>query len=541
MSIDPKILKRLHHDESFVESQRSGSRRVKIERGQNWIVRFLPARMGADGLWYARIARHWLNRLPIVCPRNTAEDFGGNPECECPVCLVADELNESADEVISKFGYKAKANAQFLTYCIVWEKDGVEQPMAEVLNPYEFSHYRSTWEELKGFYLAGGRKCPDSVFDYERGNDFSVSKTIKGLRLDKQDSSPIFDPNNRNYAEWIKKLESAMKAPKVVVPNHEQLQIFAAKVHEAATRGGGGGAEDDDAPRGRRGVRGGGGRSYDDAPRGRGYDDDDDAAPRGRGRSRPAAPEDDDDVPFDPPPARSAARAAVPARRATPEPEPGEDDVPFDPPPARPAARAAVPARRATPEPEPGEDDVPFDPPPARPAARAAVPARRATPEPEPGEDDVPFDPPPARPAARAAVPAPRRGASAPADEEAGRSAPLPRRAPALEPEVDPNYDPDPDGSNDSPNEGAPPARDEAPARRALPPTARRAAASRGESVKPPQGDAEEDDPLPEDDVDPVPPAAKAGAAEDAPPPVARRGGQGSAIAERIAKLNKNA
>ena len=114
MSIDPKILKRMQGEDSFLQSQTRGSRRVKLNRGQNWIVRFLPAQMGPDGLWFARIAKHWMNKLPIVCPRNTAEDFGGDPDCECPVCTLADELNDSADEIISKFGYKSKAN--HLTY-----------------------------------------------------------------------------------------------------------------------------------------------------------------------------------------------------------------------------------------------------------------------------------------------------------------------------------------------------------------------------------------------------------------------------------------
>lgn len=280
MSISSNIIKKMQSDEAFMETQRSGARRVKLERGQNWIVRFLPARMGPDGLWYARIARHWMNRLPIVCPRCTAADFGGDPDRECPVCLLADELNGSPDEAISKFGYKAKANSQFLTYCVVFEKDGVEQPMSEVLNPYEFWHYRSTWEELKGFYLAGGRKSPDSVFDYEKGNDFSVNKTAKGLRLDKQDSTTIFDTSNPKYADWIKKLESAMKTPKVVIPKLDQLQTFADKLHELANRSGGF-DEDEDMPRASRRA----GRSR--------QDEDDEDMPRAS--SRRAQPDVDDD------------------------------------------------------------------------------------------------------------------------------------------------------------------------------------------------------------------------------------------------------
>jgi hypothetical protein len=74
MSINPKILKRIQGEDAFLQSQTRGSRRVKLERGHNWVVRFLPAKMGPDGLFFARIARHWLGKLHIVCPRNTAAD-----------------------------------------------------------------------------------------------------------------------------------------------------------------------------------------------------------------------------------------------------------------------------------------------------------------------------------------------------------------------------------------------------------------------------------------------------------------------------------
>jgi hypothetical protein len=467
MSIDPKILKRMQGEDTFLQSQTRGSRRVKLERGHNWIVRFLPAQMGPDGLWFARIARHWFNKLPIICTRNTAEDFGGNPEAPCPVCVLADELNDSSDEVISKFGYKAKANPQFLTYCIVWEKDGIQQPMSEVIVPYEFWHYRNTWEELKGFYVAGGRKSPNSVLDYELGNDFSVNKTAKGVRLDKQDSSPIFDSADGHYAEWIKKLEAAMKTPKVTIPTLEQLEVFAQKLQEAANRGGV--PEDEDAPRRRRPTE----------------DDDEAQFRRGARRAAPAAAEEpEDDLPYDAPPARPAARAAAPARRSAPEPEaaeaasedaPRRRSAPVDQEELPPARRPEAAPRRPAPVAE--EDEVPVRrPAPAAPARRPAPPAQESEPEPEPTEAE------PERPAAVLPV----------------------------------------------------------TQRRTLAPTTRRAAAAVESAGSAPQGEPEDEDPLPEDDTDPAPPAPKAGE-EDVPPPVARRGSQGSDIKSRLAKLPRGA
>ena len=493
MSIDPKILKRMQGEDSFLQSQTRGSRRVKLNRGQNWIVRFLPAQMGPDGLFFARIARHWLNKLPIVCPRNTATDFGGDPDCDCPVCSIADELNDSADEIISKFGYKAKSNPQFLTYCIVWEKDGIAQPMSEILNPYEFWHYRSTWEELKGFYIAGGRKCTDSVLDYAQGNDFSVNKTAKGMRLDKQDSSPIFDPKEPKYDEWLKKIEAALKTPKVTIPTHEQMQVFAAKVQEAANRGGV--AEDEDAPRGRR-------------PR----HDDDEAAFRPR---RGAAPvdEEEDNLPYDPP-ARPAARAAAekpaaaaPARRSAPEPEDDGGDQ----------------------EPAPRRRTAPVD---EEPAPRRRAPVAEEEPAPRRRAPVEAEEPPPRRRTA----PEPVEEAEAPAPR---RAAPTARRA-AEEPEPEP----DPVGDEPEPEavDAAPRASAKLPntARKTLEPTARRQSEA---AASAPQSEAEEEDPLPEDDRDPVPPAAKRTVAEDedAPPPVARKGGGAASITARLAKLPRGA
>lgn len=497
----------MQHEDAFLQSQTKGSRRVKMDRGQNWIVRFLPARLGPDGLWFARIAKHWVNKLPIVCPRNTAEDFGGDPEFECPVCLLADELNDSADDVISKFGFKAKANAQFLTYCVVWEKNGVQQPMSEVLNPYEFNHYRSTWEELKGFYMAGGRKSADSVLDYKTGNDFSVSKGGKGMRLDKLDPSPIFDLDDPKFQEHIKKLEAAMKTPKVVIPTAEQLHVFVKKMQEAADRGGYS-EEDDDRPRRGRGSS-------------RGYDEEADF--RRGSRRREPEPEEEDDLPYDDaPPRRSAERAPAPAssRRAAPEPEDRGE-------PEEPAPRRRAPADSEEPRRREPEDEAPR----RRAEPQDDAPRRRAEPEddPQPRRRAEAEDDPQPRRAARDEDPQPRRSSR--------EDDPQPRRAARDE-------DARPERGGDDPEPEREPEVDRrevaSTPRRGLPPTERQSQARQEAAASKPQGDAEEDDPLPEDDKDPVPPASKVDA-DDAPPPVTRRGSQGSDIKSRLEKLGRKA
>jgi hypothetical protein len=234
-SVDPRVLAAMKDEMSFIASQQRGARRVKLERGENATVRFLPARLGPNGLWYARIARHWLNKIPITCPRLTCADFGGDIEADCPVCILADELNDDRDKDTSDFGWRAKANPTYLVYCVVFEKDGAKKSMDEILIPYEFPLQKSAWQELYRFYVSGGRKSPDSVLDYKTGTDFSVNRTHQGIRLYPLSPAPIFDLD-QNFDAYIAKLEKALKNPKVQIPTTAQLEAFADKVQAEAMK-----------------------------------------------------------------------------------------------------------------------------------------------------------------------------------------------------------------------------------------------------------------------------------------------------------------
>jgi hypothetical protein len=233
---DAEVMVALRDEEQFAKDHSRAKRVVKVERGQCWTVRFLPAKLGESGLWFARIARHWLNKKPIICPVDTAEQFGGNKKAHCPCCEASNRLNDSTDETISKFGYDCRANCQWLTYCLVLDKDG--QPVAgnELLLPHEFWHYSTSWTQLLQFFKNGMKRNPLSVLDYETGNDFVVSKTNKGLMLDKQDGAPIFDAEEPKFTRYIQKIESAIKQPKVKIPTEKELELFAAKIEEEADR-----------------------------------------------------------------------------------------------------------------------------------------------------------------------------------------------------------------------------------------------------------------------------------------------------------------
>jgi hypothetical protein len=352
-NVNPEILDGLDYEHQFIQRTSGAQRRVvKLNRGDSWLLRFLPAKLGPNGRWYARIAKHWVNQRAIICPRHTEEAYGGHPEAWCSVCELSAHLNDERNEEVSKFGFKLRATPNWVTYCAVFEKaiqggQGQPQSLPEVLQPYEFPHYKTSWEELTGFVKAGVRRNPNSVLDWVKGNDFYVSKTNKGLRLDKQDSGPIFNEDDPQFDANCAKLLEGCKDPVVKIPDEQAMDTFADKAQEEANN----------------------------IARGKGAT----AAPGGRG-ARP--PRDEDDLPpDDQPPARGGGRGyaepqqeAAPARRQA-------------------AAPAAAPRRPAAP---------PQDAAPAQPARRqaaapaaAAAPARRQAappPAPEPEQEPPPED-----------------------------------------------------------------------------------------------------------------------------------------------------
>jgi hypothetical protein len=498
-NVHPEILDGLDYETKFIQQTSGAQRRtVKLNRGDSWLLRFLPAQLGPNKRWYARVAKHWVNQRAIVCPRQTEEAYGGHPDAYCSVCELSQHLNDERNEDVSKFGFKLRANPNWITYCAVFEKavqGGAAQAQAlpDVLQPYEFAHYKTSWEELKGFVTAGARRTAKSVFDFEKGNDFYVSKTAKGLRLDKQDSGPIFDLNDENFDAHCNKLLAACKDPVVKIPDEKAMDAFADKAQEEA---------DNIA----RGPSAGGRRGAAQARRGQDEDDlppDDDAAPA---RGRTAAP-------AEAAPARRAAAPAeaAPARRAA---APTQEAAP-----ARRAAApaAAAPTRRAAPAPAPAQEPEPL----------ADDQGGDVGAEGDPGPDDQPVD---------------EGGSDLPPEEQTqepeppAAAAPL-RRAPAPAAATAPAR---PSSSRPSSTRLAP-----APARASAAPAPARAAAPRGGAVA--QESIDENEHIPEEATDQAPPEALLDPADDpgageAPPPVenTRRGQFATNIRGKIAAANNS-
>lgn len=371
--IDP-MQKELDAEFRYMQSTTRQSRTVKIEKGDAWLVRFLPVEFGPRRLWYARVAKHWLNRKPITCPKHTSEDYGGNSNAYCPVCDAVDELNQHSDEKVSSKAFEARASAQWHTYCLVISKklNGtiIDMPEEELLVPYEFPLYKSTWEELINFYKLNSRRDnPYSVLDLIGGCDFWASKAAnKPIRLDKQDAAPVLDELTDPPEEdpRITKMIKDCHAPRVVIPTDEQLLQFAEKLHDACF------AEETPA-------HGSGRRRSAPAAEASGMDEAEGAPPtRGR-RGAPAEPEADGGD--DPAPARSSSVTRVAAGRRAPAPEPEPEPEP-EADGGEPEADGGDPAGDPGAEAEAGAESEAAQPPPARgrPTRTAPAPAARTAP-----------------------------------------------------------------------------------------------------------------------------------------------------------------
>jgi len=484
-NLDPKILAKLNKESAFIQSQQRGARQIKIEKGQTIVVRFLPARMGPSGVWYARVANHWLDRRPLTCPRLTDEDWGGNQDTECPICTLADQLNDDHDEVVSKWGWNLKANPQYMTYCVLLEKNGRQMSMDEIMIPYVFNLNKSVFEELHAFYVAGGRKSKDSVLDYHKGNDFSVMRTQTRTRLDKLDSLPIFD-EDASFDSHIKKLEALLKEPRIKLPTDQEMEAFLLKAEAASRKIGQG---DSDAVRPRRRAA-----DEDEAPRGRRAADDDDDAPRGR---RAADPEEE-----------------APRGRRAPDPE-GDPE-------------SEAPRRRRD-----DDDDAPRG---RRADAEEEAPRRRR----EDDDEEAPRR-------RSAATETSTRSAKTRQDDDDDDGDLGPQRKPKNPPPEAEDPDPEPDAGRDADPEGADegkpekdPEDDPRPAGRKLTSPANRARAEGGKS----QSVEDEDENLPEEERDSAPPAKEpvGGKSEggEPPPPVSRTGKNAEALRSRLTNLGKN-
>lgn len=476
------------HSQRFATMSKT-ARRVKIEQNHTWRLRLLPVQIGPDKEPFIDIAQHWWNKSPVTCPKHTGEAWGGDPDFPCPICEISERLMNSSSEEINNIGYRVRCSLRVRSWCLVFDMEDQrgnieEMPMSEILNPYEFDMFKTTWERFSKFqkWAMSGRRAGSEpsewgILDLETGCDLLATAGAKGVTLDRCDPSPIFPVDDPNFDSYIEKIWSHIRKPQIIIPTEKQLLEVAVKVEEYAERGGRSrrGREDEDDFRGR-------GRGS----RGRFNEDDDDGGTRGRGRSRTG--EDEDDAA--PRSRRSFARGEneeptggpAPIRRRVAEPEPEAAPEAADAP-APPPRRTAPATRAAAPE-QPEAQQETVAPPTRRTSAAttASPPARRTAPPPEAEDKGVtsedmsqdqnpePAPPPPARRGTRPAAPPLARRSPPPDQADAGEpaetTAPPPPRRTTAAPAAG-GVDEDEDNVPEEQRDPAPPVRervaDEAP------------------------------------------------------------------------------
>jgi len=501
------MMRYMEDDEQAVSSLSKASRRVKIETNHTWNIRLLPVEIGQDKMPYVRLAQHWRNSKPTTCPTFTPKAWGGNPDMPCPVCELSERLNESGDDTIRNLGYQARCVLRFRFWCVVFDKEDArgkieEMPDEELLNPYEFDMYKTTWEDFKKYQKwattrrkGGGEPSEWGVMDLETGCNLLATHGAKGIRLDRQDPGPIFDAKDPDWDAKIGKIWTRIRKPTIVIPTEKQLLELAIKFEEDAESGGG------RRSRSSTSSSRGGYRRDDDRGGDRGGDRDDDRG--GRGRSRYSGEDDDNDRP-----SSRSSRAAV-------------DDEPR----SRRSTRDEAPAREERRE----ERSESAPPPRRRIAADDDQPAEKPVTQRDLEEDQIPgAEVPPRR---QAEEPPPRR----PVEDPAPR-----RQPPSLEAE---GVTPPRRQSVEAPQTSS---RRQAPQEDAPPPPPRRQAPAPQESEAPPppsrrqaEGSVDEEDNVPEERRDPAPPVKErveepAPGEAAAPPPT-----RNSDLKARLDKITK--
>ena len=377
-------------DESkYVKSRTTTFRRVKLEKGESWLVRFLPYAMGEKKMFYARIAQHWYGNKPYVCPRETAAEWGGDADYSCPVCNLAEDLesrglSDGDMKIVRGFATRPSWNA----WVLVYQKDtGKGDPEmisgSDMWEPYEYNMSSTAFDELTTILkrsTRGGRNAaanPLGILDLENGTDIWVTRKQTSYALAADPDGPAPFVSDVDDAEWDRIIAHIWKKchdPKVTIPSNEELDALARKIGESFDSGGG---RAPSSGRGRSRSRGDGGEVADAPP------------PR---RSRQAPP-DEDDVPMnytkEPEPEAAPQRrrrSAPPAAVVETEPEPEPDPDPEDAPPStRRAGRRSKPLARFDEGVDESEDTAPEEREDPAPASEADF---DSDPEvaPEPGE-----------------------------------------------------------------------------------------------------------------------------------------------------------
>jgi hypothetical protein len=233
--IDNESMKDLEN-EHRIATVGSRARRVKIEKGESWLVRFIPFPMGKNGAFYARIAYHWIDRKSTLCIRNTGPAFGGDPDYDCPVCAAANKLyNETASEPVRLFAYKAMGHPRWRTLCLVVEKNNTSIEGEELYLPYEFDLSKTTFTGWSDMLLRDQKKgtSKQGFLDLDTGCDILASRPNIAIQLQRENAGPILGiSDNDKLDRVIDRIWKRCSPPQLTLPARTQLVEAADRIRD---------------------------------------------------------------------------------------------------------------------------------------------------------------------------------------------------------------------------------------------------------------------------------------------------------------------
>jgi hypothetical protein len=282
------VLDGMEEDRKYA-AQSNKVTRIKIPKGHAWLIRFLPFAMGTRGLPYARLAQHWISSKPCYCKQHTSPEFGGDPNYECPICSVADNMYNQADNEADRDDfYSVQVRVVFTMYCVVIAKEtdrGVREDSTfdEMLIPCEFNLPKTSFallaQKIERSKARKGGSPNMGLLDLELGQDvWCIRDKMNALSFELSDDgpAPLYELNDQFDAN-VARLWKSMKQPNVKFLDDVRLNAIADKVAERAFEKAASEMGEAYSNRGgsrTRGERHGGGsargnRENDDEPRGR--------------------------------------------------------------------------------------------------------------------------------------------------------------------------------------------------------------------------------------------------------------------------------
>lgn len=242
---------------AFLEQERKVSHRqktdtVKLEKGEEWLIRLLPTAWGPNKVFWARIHQHWIAKKPYFCAEKTPEDFGGDPNHVCEMCSVAEELNADPNRSVSSAAYKMGSSPQWLMYCLVYRKTKEGQPDTIVEGddrwvPYQFWLNRTQFDEVAALFKRYAIrtntsrqqfKVPLSILDLEQGLDLIIRFGDRGLTIQRDEIRSIFDDGTDEDTKnaIIDLIWSKINLPTYRPLSEEDAATAAAKIREIASK-----------------------------------------------------------------------------------------------------------------------------------------------------------------------------------------------------------------------------------------------------------------------------------------------------------------